>query len=108
MTVAVVLLLWVVCGGISAWLAWTKGRSVGAWFLCGLVFGVFGVIAAALARDQTSINAPRLSRHRSKRPPCPPPRDGGGGQGQSTGEPLRGERRQVVDQTHDGGREVTA
>ena len=43
-------LLWVVCGGVAAWIADRKGRSVGAWFLCGFAFGPFGVIAAALAR----------------------------------------------------------
>jgi|KBSMisStandDraft_5_1062788.scaffolds.fasta_scaffold1304875_1 MFS family permease len=45
-----VVLLWVVCGGVAAWIADRKGRSVGAWFLCGFAFGPFGVIAAALAR----------------------------------------------------------
>ena len=48
-------LLWVVCGGVAAWIADRKGRSVGAWFLCGFAFGPFGVIAAALARTGEQI-----------------------------------------------------
>lgn len=63
MTVTLIVLLWIVCGGIAAFLAWTKGRSVGAWFFCGLLLGPIGVIAAAVARDQTSINHTQLGRH---------------------------------------------
>jgi hypothetical protein len=62
MTVLLVL-LWVGCGGIAAFLALTKGRSVGAWFFCGLLLGPVGVIAAALARDQDSIDHTQLGRH---------------------------------------------
>jgi hypothetical protein len=64
MTAVLIVLVWIICSGIAAFLAWTKGRSVTAWFFCGLAFGVFGVIAAALARPQEELNArPQLSRH---------------------------------------------
>ena len=61
--VILLVLLWVVCGGIAAFLAWTKDRSVAAWFFCGLLLGPIGVIAAAVARDENSVASTRLSRH---------------------------------------------
>jgi hypothetical protein len=63
MTWVLLVLLWVVCGGIAAFLGWTKGRSVGAWFFCGLLLGPIGVIAAALARDQDAVSRTQLGRH---------------------------------------------
>lgn len=64
MTAAVVVLVWVVCSGVAAFIASTKGRSVGWFALAGLGLGVIGVIWAALARPQAELDArPRLSRH---------------------------------------------
>jgi hypothetical protein len=53
-TFLIAVLLWVVCGGVAAFLAQAKGRSPGNWFLVGFFFGPFGVIAAALARPEGS------------------------------------------------------
>lgn len=62
--VVVVVLLWVVCGFIAAWLASKKDRSVSAWFFAGLLGGPIGVICAAVARPQWELDArPKLSRH---------------------------------------------
>ena len=64
MAAVVVVLLWVVCGGVAAFLAWTKDRSVTAWFFAGLLLGPLGVIGAAVARPQADLDArPKLSRH---------------------------------------------
>ena len=37
----------IICGILSSYLADKKGYSVGGWFLVGLLFGIFGLIAAA-------------------------------------------------------------
>lgn len=37
----------VVCGGLTAFVANSKGRDGVAWFIIGAVFGVLGLIAAA-------------------------------------------------------------
>lgn len=42
-------ILWIMFAGLTAFIASQKGRSVAAWGLIGLVFGIFGVIAAAMA-----------------------------------------------------------
>jgi len=38
-----------VCGGFTAWLALNKDRSVGAWFVLGFLFNIFALIAIAAA-----------------------------------------------------------
>lgn len=43
---ATVLVLWLGCGVFAAVIADHKGHSMGGWFLAGLVFGVFALIAA--------------------------------------------------------------
>ena len=61
MTAVVVVLLWVLCGGVAAFLAQAKGRSPGNWFLCGFFFGPFGVIVCVVASDRRHS---RMSRSR--------------------------------------------
>lgn len=61
--VVLIVLLWIVCGGVAAFLAWTKDRSVGAWFFGGLLLGPVGVIAAACARSGDDVENNRLARH---------------------------------------------
>ena len=41
-----VLLIWLACGILSAVVAESKGRSGLGWFLLGLVFGVFALLAS--------------------------------------------------------------
>ena len=52
------LALWLVCAVLCAAIAAHKGRSVGGWFIVGLVFGVFGLIVAAVISS-------------NQREPCP-------------------------------------
>ena len=47
----IVLLFWVVCAGVAAFIASTKGRDVGRFAMAGLLLGPFGVIWAACARS---------------------------------------------------------
>ena len=64
MTGVVIVLIWIVCSGIAAFLAYTKSRSVTGFFFAGLMLGVIGVIWAALARPQEELDTrPKLSRH---------------------------------------------
>lgn len=53
-----VLILWVLCAGFAALLAPSRGRSAGAWFFAGLLFGVFGLVALFLAEDLSKQPAP--------------------------------------------------
>jgi len=43
------LIIWVLCGIAAAMVASSKGRSVGGWFILGLLFGPFGLIFALIA-----------------------------------------------------------
>lgn len=47
-----VVLLASICGGYSAWIAGTKGRSMGAWFLLGLITGPLAMLAVGLGDGQ--------------------------------------------------------
>jgi hypothetical protein len=47
----VAVLLWVVCAGVAAFIASTKGRSTGEFAMAGLLLGPFGVVWAACARS---------------------------------------------------------
>src|SRR5712692_8863445 len=40
-------LIWLLCAGCSAYVAAQKNRRAGNWFLLGLVFGIFALIAIA-------------------------------------------------------------
>jgi MFS family permease len=51
-----IIIVWILCGFAAAYIADRKGRSVGPWFFCGLIFGLFGVGAAALARTQAELD----------------------------------------------------
>jgi len=42
-----IIALWIICGISSAFIASEKNRDVGAWFLIGIVLGVFGLIMIA-------------------------------------------------------------
>lgn len=44
---AIIVIDGIVCGFLSAIIASSKGRDSGPWFLVGLIFGIFGLIAAA-------------------------------------------------------------
>ncbi|EKE68501.1 hypothetical protein [Gallaecimonas xiamenensis] len=47
-----VLIVWVFCGVISASIAAGRGHNAGLWFLIGLVFGIFGLIASLMLSNQ--------------------------------------------------------
>jgi hypothetical protein len=47
----VIIVLWVICGIVSAVIANAKGRSVVGWFFLGLIFGVLAVIIIACLRS---------------------------------------------------------
>jgi hypothetical protein len=63
----IVLLFWVVCAGVAAFIANAKGRDVGVFALAGFLLGPFGVLWAACARtgaeraadDQAALNRMR-------------------------------------------------
>lgn len=48
-TLAIAAVVWAVCGIVAAFLAPTKGRSAGQWFVIGLILGLFGLAMLALA-----------------------------------------------------------
>ena len=70
-TFLLAVLLWVVCGGVAAFLAQAKGRSPSNWFLCGFFFGPFGAIAAAMARtgEQVSQIPAQVGSYRDENAP---------------------------------------
>ena len=41
----ILIITWFICAGFSAYIAGQKNRSVGNWFLVGLLFGIFALIA---------------------------------------------------------------
>lgn len=48
--------LWLVCGFISAVIASNKGRSGGGWFLIGVLLGPLGIILAlVVSKEQESV-----------------------------------------------------
>ena len=59
-----------VSGSFCAWLAHVKGRPVGAWFLLGLVFGPFALLAIVGAPTVMSREArwSAVTRGRKRRP----------------------------------------
>lgn len=48
-----VLILWLSCGGVSAYIASQKNRSTLNWLLLGLIFGIFALIAIAAVPSLT-------------------------------------------------------
>jgi hypothetical protein len=47
--ITVLVIGWVVLAFFTAWVAGTKGRGEGAWFVLGLLFGIIALIAVGLA-----------------------------------------------------------
>jgi hypothetical protein len=43
----------VLFGGVTALAANARGRSAGAWFVIGLLFGVFGLVAVLVMKDES-------------------------------------------------------
>ncbi len=58
-TGAVLVLVWVACGGFAALIANSKGRSVGGFALAGLLLGVIGLLWAAFAKSSAEIGEER-------------------------------------------------
>ena len=56
----------VVCGGLTAFVANSKGRDGVAWFIIGAVFGVLGLIAAAGAGGQRNVGLAQAAGHRQE------------------------------------------
>jgi hypothetical protein len=48
-TITLLVILWVILAFFTAWIAGTKGRSEGAWFVLGLLFGIIALLAVGLA-----------------------------------------------------------
>ena len=44
----VIILAWLACGGLSAYIAQQKNRNVGIWAIMGFLFGIFGLLIIAL------------------------------------------------------------
>jgi Na+/melibiose symporter-like transporter len=51
-----IILSWVILGGLSAYFAQQRGRSPQAWFFIGLVFGIFGLIMLFILSPLTKEN----------------------------------------------------
>jgi hypothetical protein len=75
----IVLMFWVVCAGVAAFIANAKGREIGTFAMAGLLLGPFGVVWAACARtgeqraaaDQAALDASfaeAAKRQRRRRP----------------------------------------
>lgn len=47
------LVFWLICGAVCAVMADNRGRSKIGWFFAGLVFGIFAIIALAIAGKKT-------------------------------------------------------
>lgn len=47
-----VIIIWLLCAIGCAMIASSKGKNVGLWFFIGLLFGIFGLIAAALSKKE--------------------------------------------------------
>lgn len=45
------LFIWLMFAGLTAFIASQKGRNVLGWGLIGLIFGIFAVVAIAFAKD---------------------------------------------------------
>ncbi|MDX1755867.1 MAG: hypothetical protein R3175_07410 [Marinobacter sp.] len=43
---AALVVLWIICGGVSAMIANHKGRDAFPWFLIGVIFGPLGILAS--------------------------------------------------------------
>ena len=43
-----IILMWLACGGLSAYIAQQKNRNVGLWAIMGFLFGIIGVLIIAL------------------------------------------------------------
>lgn len=52
MVVVLVVILWVLCAGVTALIAQARGLDVGKFAVAGLVLGVIGVLWAAFADDR--------------------------------------------------------
>jgi hypothetical protein len=57
-TIALVLILAIGCGYLASWIARSKGRSSGGWFVAGLVLGLMGVLIVALVPNPARDAAP--------------------------------------------------
>lgn len=52
-----ILIFWMLCAVVGAWLATKKGRNAGSWFLICLITGFVGVIVLAFMSDAASAPA---------------------------------------------------
>jgi nitrate reductase NapE component len=50
-----VIVFWLVCAVVAAFIAYRKKRRVETWFFLGLFFGIFALIAVALVRSKSSL-----------------------------------------------------
>lgn len=53
-TLLILILTWSICALVTQKVAESKGRDSKQWFYYGILFGVFGVIAAAFLRTKTA------------------------------------------------------
>ncbi len=61
MSIAIVLVVGAILGAVCAYTADAKNRSLGAWFACGLVFGLVALLALLLLEP-----LPRLQREEQR------------------------------------------
>ncbi|CAM5280125.1 zinc ribbon domain-containing protein [Sphingobium scionense] len=62
-------IVWLVCGGIAAMIASSKGGSGPIGFVVGLLFGPFGIIAAFFMGNEQKADAAKIAAGDSKK--CP-------------------------------------
>ncbi|NWK96534.1 zinc ribbon domain-containing protein [Sphingobium lactosutens] len=62
-------IIWLICGGIAAMIASSKGGNGAIGFVVGLLFGPFGIIAAFFMGNEQKADANKIASGDSKK--CP-------------------------------------
>jgi hypothetical protein len=62
-------IIWIICGGIAAMIASSKGGSGAIGFLVGVLLGPFGIIAAFFMGDEKKLQERQITTGDSKK--CP-------------------------------------
>lgn len=62
-------IIWLICGGIAAMIASSKGGNVAVAFILGVLLGPFGIIAAFFLGNEQKADAAKIASGDSKK--CP-------------------------------------
>jgi hypothetical protein len=52
--IVIIMAFWLICALSCMMIAQSKGHSSGLWLIIGLIFGIFGVIAALFCDDKSA------------------------------------------------------